>query len=555
MALTKIDDRGLKTPIDLLDNEKIRLGTGNDLELSHSGTNSNVLHTGSGNLNIQTTSGNITLVASNESMIKCLPNNSVELYFDNSMKLRTYSAGTEVIGNLWLQTGGVYLKDSVKLNLGNSVDAELFHNGNNLYLDNKTGGMYIRPVANLFIQNYNTGEVYIRGNANAAVELYHNGVKKLETTSTGATVTGDLEVTGCITSTSRTNRNLIINGAMQVAQRGTSFADPASGTYTLDRFLIQNSSGTPAFTVTQDTDAPHGFNNSLKVACTTADASPAAGSFSRIRYSVEAQDLQSLAKGTSSAKAQTLSFYVKTNKTGVYTVFIFDDDNTRMMSASYTVSDTNWNRYTISIPADTTGAMADDNGAGYVIHWGLSLGSNRLSGSLASTWAAYSQANEHVGNVNFADNTSNVWAITGVQLEVGSVATDFEHLPYCDVMRKCMRYYYQTKGDGTLGGVNNYASGIFGFGLNGNIVGGGFRFPEPMRAAPSLTLIRPSDGATNGLHLFRGVTGSHGGTDKTSSIVNFTDVGRYSYMYIGLSANVVDQGGGYLYHIIASAEL
>ena len=351
------------------------------------------------------------------------------------------------------------------------------------------------------------------------------------------------------------NRNLIINGAMQVAQRGTSFADSASGSYTLDRFLIQNSSGTPAFTITQDTDAPIGFNNSLKVACTTADASPAAGSFSRIRYSVEAQDLQPLAKGTSSAKDQTLSFYVKTNKTGVYTVFIFDDDNTRMMSASYTVSDTNWNRYTISIPADTTGAMADDNGAGYVIHWGLSLGSNRLSGSLASTWAAYSQANEHVGNVNFADNTSNVWAITGVQLEVGSVATDFEHLPYCDVMRKCMRYYYQTKGDGTLGGVNNYASGIFGFGLNGNIVGGGFRFPEPMRAAPSLTLIRPSDGATNGLHLFRGVTGSHGGTDKTSSIVNFTDVGRYSYMYIGLSANVVDQGGGYLYHIIASAEL
>ena len=210
------------------------------------------------------------------------------------------------------------------------------------------------------------------------------------------------------------NRNLIINGAMQVAQRGTSFADSASGSYTLDRFLIQNSSGTPAFTITQDTDAPIGFNNSLKVACTTADASPAAGSFSRIRYSVEAQDLQPLAKGTSSAKAQTLSFYVKTNKTGVYTVFIFDDDNTRMMSASYTVSDTNWNRYTISIPADTTGAMADDNGAGYVIHWGLSLGSNRTSGSLASTWAAYTQANEHVGNVNFADNTSNVWAITGV---------------------------------------------------------------------------------------------------------------------------------------------
>ena len=221
------------------------------------------------------------------------------------------------------------------------------------------------------------------------------------------------------------NKNLIINGAMQVSQRGTSFADSANGSYTLDRFNIQNSSGTPAFTVTQDTDAPHGFNNSLKVACTTADASPAAGSFSRIRHIIEAQNLSSLAKGTASAKAQTLSFYVKTNKTGVYTVFVYDDDNNRMFSASYTVSDTNWNRYTIDVPADTSGAINDDNGTGYVIHWGLSLGSNRTSGSLASTWATYATANEHVGNVNFADNTSNVWAITGVQLEVGSVATDF----------------------------------------------------------------------------------------------------------------------------------
>ena len=266
------------------------------------------------------------------------------------------------------------------------------------------------------------------------------------------------------------NRNLIINGAMQVAQRGTSFADSASGSYTLDRFLIQNSSGTPAFTITQDTDAPIGFNNSLKVACTTADASPAAGSFSRIRYSVEAQDLQPLAKGTSSAKAQTLSFYVKTNKTGVYTVFIFDDDNTRMMSASYTVSDTNWNRYTISIPADTTGAMADDNGAGYVIHWGLSLGSNRTSGSLASTWAAYTQANEHVGNVNFADNTSNVWAITGVQLEVGSVATDFEHRSFGQELALCQRYFFTN------------SSSYFPSPMTMQ-----FQFPTAMRAAPTIT--------------------------------------------------------------------
>ena len=261
------------------------------------------------------------------------------------------------------------------------------------------------------------------------------------------------------------NRNLIINGAMQVAQRGTSFADPATGSYTVDRFSMRNNSGTPAFTFSQDSDAPHGFNNSLKVACTTADASPASGSISRITYKIEAQDLQPLAKGTSSAKASTLSFYVKTNKTGLYTVFVYDDDNNRMFSTSYTVSDTNWNRYTINIPADTTGAINDDNGTGFVINWGLSLGSNRTSGSLASTWATYATANEHVGNVNFADNTSNVWAITGIQLEVDHTGsgkpTDFEHRSYAQELALCQRYFQTVseKGDQHTMGIGMNQSG------------------------------------------------------------------------------------------------
>ena len=296
------------------------------------------------------------------------------------------------------------------------------------------------------------------------------------------------------------NRNLIINGAMQVAQRGTSFADPATGSYTVDRFSMRNNSGTPAFTFSQDSDAPHGFNNSLKVACTTAAASPASGSISRITYKIEAQDLQPLAKGTSSAKASTLSFYVKTNKTGLYTVFVYDDDNNRMFSTSYTVSDTNWNRYTINIPADTTGAINDDNGTGFVINWGLSLGSNRTSGSLASTWATYATANEHVGNVNFADNTSNVWAITGVQLEVGSVATDFEHRSYGQELALCQRYYYKmTSSQNKLIIFNDYNNATNNFWAN--VV-----LPTTMRAAPTLTATGISggdslDSSTTSIHV------------------------------------------------------
>ena len=275
-------------------------------------------------------------------------------------------------------------------------------------------------------------------------EIKVNSIKGVGASAAAITVNNtDGTCTANITN-NLSNRNLIINGAMQVAQRGTSFADPANGTFILDRFSMRNSSGTPAFTFSQDSDAPHGFYNSLKVACTTADTSPASGSISRITYKTEAHDLQPLAKGTSSAKASTLSFYVKTNKTGVYTVFVYDDDNNRMFSASYTVSDTNWNRYTIDVPADTSGAINDDNGAGYVIHWGLSLGSNRTSGSLASTWATYATANEHVGNVNFADNTSNVWAITGVQFEVGSVATDFEHRSFGQELALCQRYFQKS---------------------------------------------------------------------------------------------------------------
>ena len=272
-------------------------------------------------------------------------------------------------------------------------------------------------------------------------EIKVNSIKGVGATNAAITVNNsDGTCTANITN-NLSNRNLIINGAMQVAQRGTSFTDPTGVPYTLDRFAMQNSSGTPAFNVTQDSDAPHGFNKSLKVACTTADASPAAGSISRVFQYIEAQNMQGLAKGTSSAKPCTLSFYVKTNKTGLYTVFVFDADNTRLMSGSYTVSNTDWNRYTILIPADTTGVLDNGNGQGFGIFWGLSLGSDRTSGSLQSSFGSYAVGKEHAGNVNFADNTSNVWYLTGVQLEVGPQATAFEHRSFAEESLLCQRYF------------------------------------------------------------------------------------------------------------------
>tara|TARA_B100000945_G_scaffold6601_1_gene5512 strand:- start:379 stop:1533 length:1155 start_codon:yes stop_codon:yes gene_type:complete len=359
-----------------------------------------------------------------------------------------------------------------------------------------------------------------------------DGIRSNSATSDAITLASNGTCTAKITN-NLSNRNLIINGAMQVSQRGTSFADSASGSYTLDRFNIHNSSGTPAFTITQDTDAPIGFNNSLKVACTTADASPAAGSFSRIRYKIEAQDLQPLAKGTASAKASTLSFYVKTNKTGVYTVYVYDDDNQRMMSASYTVSDTNWNRYTISIPADTTGAINDDNGDGFIIHWGLSLGSNRTSGSLQTSWGSYTQANEHVGNVNFADNTSNVWAITGVQLEVDNtgsgVATDFEHRSYAQELTLAKRYYQQYTNIMSHGYVPDNGSRSYSH---------AFTFPVEMRDAPTLTIT--NTGSSGGQYMTDGNTVTSI-TTLNSGVTNTKNAEWYPF----LSADLANYRGAY----------
>ena len=309
------------------------------------------------------------------------------------------------------------------------------------------------------------------------------GVAELSATGTASSSTylrGDNSWATVSTSDTLSFRNLMINGAMQIAQRGTSFAD-STNEYTLDRWKFRNSSGTPAFTVTQSTESPDGFGNSLKVDCTTADTSPSAGQACRLITKLEGYDLQVLAKGTSGAQASVLSFYVKTNKTGVYTVMLYDNDNSRIWSGSYTVGDTNWNRYTLAIPADTTGAFGNDNNSSLEFYFGLSIGSDRTSGTLASSWASYAAANEHVGQVNLADSTSNEWHITGIQLEVGATATDFEHRSYGDELLRCSRYFYAITGDEyDLPGIPTYAN-------NATTARAMVQVPVPMRTAPSYT--------------------------------------------------------------------
>jgi hypothetical protein len=258
-------------------------------------------------------------------------------------------------------------------------------------------------------------------------------------------------------------RNIAINGAMQVAQRGTSETGVTSGQYAdaPDRFKVEMSSA-GTWTVSQSTTAPSGFSNSYKFDCTTADASLGAGDYLQLSHYLEGQDLQHLKKGTSDAEKVTLSFYVRSNKTGTYIVEFYDADNSRSISKSYTISSANtFEKKTITIDGDTSGAFGNDNGGSLGIFFYLGAGSNFTSGTLNTSWGSRTLANVAVGQVNLADSTDNEWYITGVQLELGSQATPFEHRSFGEELNLCHRYYEKTGGWGyILGGRYNQDTGI-----------------------------------------------------------------------------------------------
>ncbi len=297
-----------------------------------------------------------------------------------------------------------------------------------------------------------------------------DGIRSNSASSDAITLAGDGTCTANITN-NLSNRNLIINGAAQINQRGNKTGVGQGNTYTLDRWEFFGQSTSAEYTITQSTDAPNGFGNSLKLDCTTVDSSLDANTENTLFTKLEGQDLQSIAKGTSAAKKLTLSFYVKTNKTGTYCVHLKDGDNNRDVSGSYTVSDTNWNRYTISFPADTTGAFDNDNNKSLDVKWFLCCGSNRNTGSLNTAWRSNVNSGSAPGQVNLADSTDNEWSITGVQLEVdhtgSGVASDFEHRSVGQELQLCKRYYQKWcegnskyVGNGLVSGATEVHAGI-----------------------------------------------------------------------------------------------
>tara|TARA_R100001443_G_scaffold116203_1_gene136004 strand:- start:217 stop:1368 length:1152 start_codon:yes stop_codon:yes gene_type:complete len=330
-------------------------------------------------------------------------------------------------------------------------------------------------------------------------------------------------------------RNLIINGDMSISQRGTSFAAVNDDDYTLDRYKY-DISGTDVyqFTISQSTEVPtgQGFAKSMKFDCTTADASLDADNFAIIATRLEGQNLQSLKKGTSSAESTTLSFWVKSNKTGTYIAELFDTENNRVICKSYTISSSDtWEKKTITFPGDTTGAITNDNAGRFRIHFWLLTGTNFSSGSLATAWESRNNVDRAVGQVNLGDNTSNEWYITGIQFEVGDTATDFEHLPFDVQLQRCMRYY--TRYDASAG-FTRYASGF----INSSTAAvATMQLPVPMRGVPTLE----TSGTAGDYSIYHGTSTTPCNTTPTIQVPstgddNATSVGLQQDVASGLTA-------------------
>ena len=260
-------------------------------------------------------------------------------------------------------------------------------------------------------------------------------------------------------------RNLIINGAMQVAQRGTSTSGVTTtdGYYACDRWRTQTDYGT--WTISQDTDAPNGFSNSMKLLCTSGGTSNS--NEISLHYYFEGQDVQGLAYGTSDAKEITASFWIKSNTTGTYTLrFYIEDTNRPEVSKTFTIdtADT-WEYKTVTVPANTSYSVTNDNTFGFGLLWYFGAASSFTSAPLNETWNTSVSANSVNSDIpGLGGSTNDYVQITGVQLEAGSVATPFEHRQYGQELALCQRYYEIIgRAIGTAGYADIWSQPLNGF--------------------------------------------------------------------------------------------
>ena len=240
------------------------------------------------------------------------------------------------------------------------------------------------------------------------------------------------------------NRNIIINGAMTVSQRATSGSFTGGGNIypALDRFkAVANSSMTVNTTISQTADSPDGLGYCLKV-LVNASQTPTGSENFTIRYSGEEQDIKRFGYGTSACKQATISFSVKSNKTGLYSLQVYLGNNSPNIIVTYTINSANtWERKTITLPTYTTSfTHPSDNARGLMMDFHLSDGPDDIVSTTG--WSTGSTlAKAATGQVNLLDATNNYWQMTNLQFEVGDTATSFEHRSFGEELLRCQRYY------------------------------------------------------------------------------------------------------------------
>ena len=287
-------------------------------------------------------------------------------------------------------------------------------------------------------------------------------------------------------------RNMIINGAMQVAQRGTSttgLGADGSSYNTCDRWDTNFLNTAGRLTMSQVSDVHDGFSKALKLDCTTADTSIAAGELFQLMYGFEGQDLQRLKKGSSDAESVTISFYVKGNANATYALELYDSRRGRHASQLFNVT-SSWNRISLTFTGDTSDAFDDDNALSMSMSIWLHAGSNYSSGTINGSWAAADNTRRAAGITSFFDSTDRTFFLTGVQMELGSVATPFEHRSFGEELALCQRYFYNSAAitDGFHNGTAVATNKVYGT---------GYFFPVPMRTTPS-TIVFTSFAGTAG---------------------------------------------------------
>jgi len=325
------------------------------------------------------------------------------------------------------------------------------------------------------------------------------------------------------------NRNLIINGAMQVAQRGTSVTSNGSGYLVVDRFKHFFGSGGTETTldVTQDSDAPDGFDKSLKLAVNTiGDTSPVTTS-----HGIEGQNLAGLGTGTTNAKPITLSFFVKSNVVGTYAVEFKASNETELYRyvGNYTVNASGvWEAKQIVVLPLTEMSVSSTNDVGLAIEFWLNDSNGQFSGdnTALANWADEStmgvDSRAAGQTATIGDSASDFWQITGVQLEVGDTATPFEHRSFGQELARCQRYYYEKQQYGRRGG------GLFTQNVNRNQ--GRLYLPQPMRSPPSFTATRDlGDGTWDSAVI--------------SAENGYTEAINREYVDVEVNVNIDDGGG------------